>query len=117
MIWFTARLEVEAAASAGDLKEANGALRVNGREAGVDERQSSLRQFGLFGGSRNRDNRTAYGKLPTFAVASVSEFRVVDLPELGLPTMPIRGSRGILATRVGDLVVRMIDRKDVVHHS
>lgn len=35
------------------------------------------------------------GKLPTLAVASVKELRVVDLPLLGLPTRAIRGSRGI----------------------
>jgi hypothetical protein len=33
---------------------------------------------------------------PTFEVASVRELRVVDLPEDGFPTRPIRGSRGIL---------------------
>lgn len=35
------------------------------------------------------------GKLPTFAVVSVRLFSVVDLPDDGLPTRPIRGSRGI----------------------
>lgn len=33
---------------------------------------------------------------PTFDVASVSELRVLDLPALGLPTRPIRGSRGMM---------------------
>jgi hypothetical protein len=33
---------------------------------------------------------------PTLEEASVSEFSVLDLPALGLPTRPIRGSRGIL---------------------
>ena len=32
---------------------------------------------------------------PTLEDASVSELRVLDLPALGLPTRPIRGSRGI----------------------
>jgi hypothetical protein len=36
------------------------------------------------------------GKAPVFAAASVKEFRVVDLPLDGLPTIPINGSRGIL---------------------
>jgi hypothetical protein len=34
--------------------------------------------------------------IPTFAVVSVRELRVVDFPEEGLPTRPISGSRGIL---------------------
>lgn len=33
---------------------------------------------------------------PALAVASVKLFRVVDLPDEGLPTRPINGSRGIL---------------------
>lgn len=33
---------------------------------------------------------------PTLDVASVRELRVVDLPEEGLPTRPINGSRGML---------------------
>lgn len=33
---------------------------------------------------------------PTLDVASVSEFKVDDLPALGLPTRPINGSRGML---------------------
>jgi hypothetical protein len=33
---------------------------------------------------------------PTFEVASVKLFRVVLLPDDGLPTKPINGSRGIL---------------------
>ena len=33
---------------------------------------------------------------PTFEVASVRELRVVDFPEDGFPTKPIRGSRGIV---------------------
>lgn len=33
---------------------------------------------------------------PTLDEASVREFRVDDLPALGLPTSPIKGSRGIL---------------------
>lgn len=33
---------------------------------------------------------------PTLLVASVNELRVVLLPEEGLPTRPIRGSRGML---------------------
>lgn len=36
------------------------------------------------------------GKLPTLLEASVRELRVVDLPEDGLPTRPMRGSRGIV---------------------
>lgn len=32
------------------------------------------------------------GNEPVLAVASVSELRVVDLPLLGLPTIPISGS-------------------------
>lgn len=36
------------------------------------------------------------GKLPTLEVASVRELRVVDLPEEGLPTKAMRGSRGIV---------------------
>lgn len=35
--------------------------------------------------------------VPTLAVVSVREFRVVDLPEDGLPTRPISGSRGMLS--------------------
>lgn len=35
---------------------------------------------------------------PTLAVVSVRLFSVVDLPEEGLPTSAMRGSRGILAT-------------------
>jgi hypothetical protein len=34
--------------------------------------------------------------IPTFAVVSVRELRVVDLPDEGLPTSPISGSRGML---------------------
>lgn len=33
---------------------------------------------------------------PTFAVVSVKLLRVVDLPDDGLPTRPISGSRGML---------------------
>lgn len=33
---------------------------------------------------------------PTLEVASVSELSVLDLPALGFPTRPIRGSRGML---------------------
>lgn len=33
---------------------------------------------------------------PTFDDASVRLFNVVDLPEEGFPTRPIRGSRGII---------------------
>lgn len=33
---------------------------------------------------------------PTFEDASVKLFNVVDLPEEGFPTRPIRGSRGII---------------------
>lgn len=44
------------------------------------------------------------GKLPTLLVASVREFRVVDFPEDGLPTRPIRGSRGIVVARVSWVV-------------
>jgi hypothetical protein len=33
---------------------------------------------------------------PTFELASVSEFKVVDLPLEGFPTRPISGSRGII---------------------
>lgn len=36
------------------------------------------------------------GKLPVLEVASVSELSVVDFPEDGLPTRPIRGSRGMV---------------------
>lgn len=36
---------------------------------------------------------------PTLEDASVSELRVLDLPALGLPTSPIRGSRGIVDGR------------------
>lgn len=35
------------------------------------------------------------GNAPTFAFASVREFNVVDLPQDGLPTIPINGSLGI----------------------
>lgn len=34
--------------------------------------------------------------LPTFEVASVKLFNVVDLPDEGLPTKPMRGSRGMI---------------------
>lgn len=34
---------------------------------------------------------------PTFEVASVKLFSVVLLPEDGLPTKPIKGSRGMLS--------------------
>jgi hypothetical protein len=34
--------------------------------------------------------------IPTFAVVSVRELRVVDFPDEGLPTSPISGSRGML---------------------
>lgn len=34
--------------------------------------------------------------LPTLELASVRELRVVDLPLEGLPTRPIRGSRGMV---------------------
>ena len=33
---------------------------------------------------------------PTLEEASVNEFRVLDLPALGFPTSPMRGSRGIV---------------------
>lgn len=39
---------------------------------------------------------------PTLEVASVSELSVLDLPALGFPTRPIRGSRGIL--RIGSRI-------------
>jgi hypothetical protein len=35
-------------------------------------------------------------EVPVFEFASVREFSVVDLPEEGLPTRPIRGSRGMV---------------------
>jgi len=47
------------------------------------------------------------GKLPTLEVASVRLLRVVDLPEEGLPTRAIRGSRGIVRTRRNGRDVRV----------
>lgn len=44
------------------------------------------------------------GYPPTLEVASVSELSVLDLPALGFPTRPMRGSRGIL--RVGGYITR-----------
>lgn len=44
------------------------------------------------------------GYPPTLEVASVSELSVLDLPALGFPTRPMRGSRGIL--RVGGYIKR-----------
>lgn len=41
------------------------------------------------------------GKLPTLELASVRLLSVVDLPEEGLPTKAMRGSRGIIAMKVG----------------
>ena len=41
------------------------------------------------------------GKAPTAAWASVREFRSVDLPEEGLPTIPISGSLGMREGRRG----------------
>lgn len=34
---------------------------------------------------------------PTLEEASVNEFSVLDFPALGLPTSPMRGSRGIVS--------------------
>lgn len=47
------------------------------------------------GEMEGQQRRGAYGKLPTFALASVKLFNVVDFPLEGLPTRAIRGSRGI----------------------
>lgn len=44
------------------------------------------------------------GYPPTLEVASVSELSVLDLPALGFPTRPMRGSRGML--RVGGYIKR-----------
>lgn len=44
---------------------------------------------------RVKELNGGYG--PTLEEASVRLFRVVDLPAEGLPTRPIRGSRGIVA--------------------
>ena len=41
---------------------------------------------------------------PTLEEASVRELSVLDLPALGFPTRPIRGSRGILKRLNRDLV-------------
>ena len=41
---------------------------------------------------------------PTFAVVSVKLLRVVDLPDDGLPTRPMSGSRGIVKGDVDDTV-------------
>lgn len=47
---------------------------------------------------------------PTFEDASVSEFSVLDLPALGLPTRPIRGSRGMLLRFWRDSGIRLQKR-------
>lgn len=38
---------------------------------------------------------------PTLELASVKLFKVVDLPLDGLPTRPIKGSRGIVRSLLG----------------
>lgn len=47
--------------------------------------------------SVGREDAARVNGVPTLAVVSVREFRVVDLPEDGLPTRPISGSRGMLS--------------------
>lgn len=49
---------------------------------------------------------------PTFDVASVKLFRVVLLPEDGLPTRPIKGSRGISSELImlGNIKLRNFSR-------
>ena len=50
------------------------------------------------------------GKAPTAAWASVREFRSVDLPEEGLPTIPISGSLGMReGRRVGRYMFSLVD--------
>jgi len=51
-------------------------------------------RLGLYSGNVNRGLEWI---LPTFDEASVKLLSVVDLPEEGLPTKPISGSRGMLA--------------------
>lgn len=49
------------------------------------------------GTARESSGWAGLGYRPTLEEASVREFRVLDLPALGLPTRPMRGSRGISA--------------------
>jgi hypothetical protein len=110
VVGFTPVLEAESGAGALDLEVAYCALGIDCCEAGE---RGSAREW-LFEGFDS-----TYGKFPademyqqlrishlvlghvgmyqpTFDVASVSELSVLDLPALGLPTRPIRGSRGII---------------------
>ena len=49
--------------------------------------------------------------LPTFELASVKLLRVVDLPEEGLPTRAMRGSRPIMAIDTKSVTERMTEQK------
>lgn len=51
---------------------------------------------------------------PTLLVASVKLFKVVDFPLEGLPTKPIKGSRGILRLRRAVVVPFSIHREPLV---
>ena len=91
-------------AGAFDLEVADGSLRVNRREARSNSAairglalDMILREVACAFVSRRGRRRGGCGSYqPTFDEASVKLFKVVDLPDDGFPTKPIRGSRGIL---------------------
>jgi hypothetical protein len=102
-------------AGAVDLEVADGALGVNGCESGALFSRGLRRCLGscvlrevayAFGEQGGVDGGAFVEYQPTFDDASVRLFNVVDLPEEGFPTRPIRGSRGILGSNV-ERVVRM----------
>lgn len=57
---------------------------------------SNLEALDRYGPRFRGTREMAWFYPPTLEEASVSELSVLDLPALGLPTRPIKGSRGIL---------------------
>lgn len=102
IIRFTSISEIVSFACTVDLKVSDGSLRVDGRET-IDlfSQWSIVKMLCLLTGScldscELEFNRRGVLHGPTLELASVKEFRVVLLPLDGLPTSPIKGSRGIL---------------------
>jgi hypothetical protein len=95
-------------ARAFDLEVADRTLRVNRCKSSIDSvavrdlcfGYQFLREvaYDLCKQERQNERKGNCGSYqPTFDEASVKLLRVVDLPDEGFPTKPIKGSRGILS--------------------
>jgi hypothetical protein len=108
VVGFTSFGEVEALAGAFDLEIANCALRVDCCESGnLISRDLFAFKYHLAYGKLPADSIVSLlkinrgvalrGYIPTLEVASVKLFSVVLFPDEGLPTKPIKGSRGMVS--------------------